>query len=378
MNQNDAMAALQVALVADVPVLLWGEPGGGKTAAVNRMAAALGQPIETVLASLREPSDFAGLPAVIDGAMRFIAPDWARRLAGTERSICFFDEISTAAPSVQKALLRVVHERVVGDLPLGPGVRMIAAANDADVAVGGWDLAPPLANRFLHLRWDIDPAVVAAGIAGHWPDPAPLTVPDDWPEAVPSYAYLVAGFLGARPALAHARPVEESESGRAWPSPRTWEAATRVLAVADAAAVSDDVRLGLLAGLVGDGAAIEFARYERDLDLPDPEKLLADPTAYRRPPRDDQVHAVVAAVVAATRHELTATRWEQAMALFAVAAESGTVDIAAGGVRALAALRPAEAEPPASLAVFGEILAASGLVAPSRRAPARRPQRARR
>jgi hypothetical protein len=378
MNQNDAMAALQVALVADVPVLLWGEPGAGKTAAVNRMAAALGWPIETVLASLREPSDFAGLPAVIDGSMRFVAPDWACRLAGTDRAICFFDEISTAAPSVQKALLRVVHERVAGDLALGSGVRMIAAANDADVAVGGWDLAPPLANRFLHLRWEIDPAIVAAGIAGHWPDPAPLDVPDDWQDSVSAFAYLVAGFLGARPGLAHVRPTAESEAGRAWPSPRSWEAATRVLAVADAAGVGDDVRLGLLAGLVGDGAAIEFARYERDLDLPDPEKLLADPTSYRRPPRDDQVHAVVAAVVAAARNDLTTTRWEQAMAFFAVAAGAGTVDIAAGGVRALAASRPLDAVPPASLAVFGDILAASGLAAAARRTPARRPQRARR
>jgi hypothetical protein len=35
------------------------------------MAAALGWPCETVIASIRESSDFAGLPIVVDGDLRF-------------------------------------------------------------------------------------------------------------------------------------------------------------------------------------------------------------------------------------------------------------------------------------------------------------------
>ena len=54
-----------MAVAARVPVLLWGAPGTGKTSAIRAMAAAMGWPCETVIASIREPSDFAGLPIVV-------------------------------------------------------------------------------------------------------------------------------------------------------------------------------------------------------------------------------------------------------------------------------------------------------------------------
>jgi hypothetical protein len=362
MKQNDVMQAVQIALEADVPVLLWGEPGVGKTASVNALAAVLGWPIETVLASLREPSDFAGLPVVIDGDMRFAPPDWARRLAGAERAICFFDEISTATPSVQKALLRVVHERIVGDLEMGSGVRMIAAANPAEVAAGGWDLSAPLANRFCHLDWPIDPAVIAVGLTGAWPDAVQLRIPEDWRGHCGRTAAVVSGFLMARPHLAHSRPDEESAASRGWPSPRAWDSLIRVLTAADRAGASSEARLALAAGLVGDGCAVEFAAYERDLDLPDPESLLSDPKSYEKPKRDDQVHAVVASVVDATIRELTGRRWESALEVMVEIAEAGNVDIAAGGLRRLTPAWPTGAEPPAGLAVFGEILTMIGII----------------
>src|SRR4051794_938739 len=113
-TQDTATAALGTAVAARVPVLLWGAPGTGKTSAIRAMAAAMGWACETVIAPIREPSDFAGLPIVVDGAVRFAAPTWARRL--TEPSgpaVLFLDEISTAPPAVQAALLRVVLERVV-------------------------------------------------------------------------------------------------------------------------------------------------------------------------------------------------------------------------------------------------------------------------
>ena len=362
MNQTQCLQALQVAVAANVPVLVWGEPGAGKTASINAMVDAMGWHVETVLASLREPSDFAGLPVLTDGDVRMAPPDWARRLAGRRDAVCFFDEISTAAPSTQRALLRVIHERVVGDLALGGEVRMVAAANPAEVAAGGWDLTPPLANRFLHLDWKVDPAVVATGLTGRWPDPQPLVLDPDWRQHMAHHAAVVSGFLWARPDLAHQLPTDLSTAGRGWPSPRSWESVIKVLAACDGSGIDTEARLGLIAGLVGDGTAIEFARYERDLDLPNPEHLLADPTSYVRPQRDDQVHAIIASVTSAVHRELTAERWAQGMEVFAAAAAAGTVDIAALGVRNLAPVRPDGAVIPDSLMVFGDILIAAGVL----------------
>jgi hypothetical protein len=363
MKQSQIMQALQVALTANVPVILWGEPGGGKTASVNAVATALGWPIETVLASLREPSDFAGLPVIIDKHMHLAPPDWAGRLAGQPEAICFLDEISTAAPATQRALLRVIHERVAGDLNLGHGVRMVAAANPADIAAGGWDLTPPLANRFLHLYYEIDPAVVAAGLLGAWPEADPLSISPDWASHLPHYRSVVSGFLSARPGMVHDRPKNREQAGLAWPSPRSWEAVISILAASEGTAIAPEARLALIAGLVGEGAAVEFLSFERDLDLPNPESLLANPTSYARPPRGDQVHAVIAAVTFAVRNNLTAPRWTAAMEVFAAVAADGNVDIAANGVRQLAALRPENAVLPTTLKVFREILVAAGLLA---------------
>src|SRR5206468_6868939 len=176
-------------------------------------------------ASLREPSDFAGLPVVsADGTVALAAPAWAARLAAAGTGILFLDEVTTAPPSVQAALSRVVLERVVGDLALPPGVAVVAAANPPELAAGGWDLAAPLANRFCHLDWPVDAARYVESLMSGWPAPevrsAELSVP---PHSAARVAGPLAGFLRSRPALLHAVLAEASNAGRAWPSPRSWD-----------------------------------------------------------------------------------------------------------------------------------------------------------
>ena len=181
--------ALALAVSANLPVLLWGEPGIGKSATLQQLAAGLDTPLETVIASVHEPSDFAGLPIVgdnpaVDG-VPMAPPDWAVRLARTGRGLLFFDELSSAPPAVQAALLRVVLERRVGSLQLPEQVRIVAAANPPSSAADGWHLSPPLANRFVHLQWTHDPQTVARGLAGTWPAVAvPLVVPGRMGSAV--------------------------------------------------------------------------------------------------------------------------------------------------------------------------------------------------
>lgn len=165
------LEALTLAVAADLPVLLWGEPGIGKTAALTQLAAALDLPLTTVIASVHEPSDFSGLPIVGDDPAQqgvpMAPPDWAVRLVRAGRGLLFLDELSTAPPAVQAALLRLVLERRIGALQLPPEVRIVAAANPRSSAADGWELSPPLANRFVHLQWTHDHEVVVRGLGGH-------------------------------------------------------------------------------------------------------------------------------------------------------------------------------------------------------------------
>jgi MoxR-like ATPase len=366
-DQAAAVEALGTAVAAGVPVLLWGAPGTGKTSVIRAMAAAAGLPCETVIASIREPSDFAGLPIVDHGdgsrgpRVTFAPPAWATALAAAGRGLAFFDEVSTAPPAVQAALLRVVLERTVGDLVLPDAVSVVAAANPPEQAADGWELTPPLANRFCHLDWPVDARTVAAGFAGGWPTPAPPALPDDWAHRLPVVRSWVAGFLTVRPMLALAVPEDPAGAGRAWPSPRTWDMVARLQCAAEAAAVGELASSLLIRGCVGPGPGVEYLTWLAEADLPDPEAVLANPDEFELPERGDRAYAALSSVAAAVAADPTPERWTRGWRAFGHAA-GATPDIAAAAARTLARCRPPGAPVPAEVKQFAPLLRDAGLL----------------
>jgi hypothetical protein len=365
---NPQAEALALAVTANLPVLLWGEPGIGKSATLQQLAGALDVPLETVIASIHEPSDFAGLPIVGDDPARqgvpMAPPDWAVRIARVGRGLLFFDELSSAPPAVQAALLRVVLERRVGSLELPDAVRVVAAANPPGSAADGWHLSPPLANRFVHLHWTHDARVVARGLAGTWPQIAVPTVnADRSASAVARARGVIAGFLTARPGLTHQMPTDAESRGTAWPSPRTWEMALRLLVVGECCGVGRDALGAALAGAIGDGPGIELLTFAEELDLPDPERVLARPEAFALPERGDRQLAFLTAVVSAVQATPTRERWEAGWTVLAKAVDAGVPDVAARAATDLAALRDAGWEVPAQVDAFVEVLQMSGVLA---------------
>ncbi|GGZ19009.1 AAA family ATPase [Streptomyces poonensis] len=348
---DEQLEALTLAVAADLPVLLWGEPGIGKTAALTQLAASLDLPLTTVIASVHEPSDFSGLPVVGDDpavqGVPMAPPQWAVELVRAGRGLLFLDELSTATPAVQAALLRVVLERKVGALHLPPGVRIVAAANPRASAADGWELSPPLANRFVHLYWVHDREVVVRGLGGVWPRAElPRLQPERLAEAVAFARRAVCGFLEARPTLIHRLPSTETRRGGAWPSPRSWEAALTLLAFGTAADVSREVLALLVRGAVGDGPGLELLAHLDRMDLPDPESLLADPPTAELPVRGDLRQAALEAVVAAVGARPERARWEAGWAVLVRALETGAPDLLVAPAAALAGLRRDDWEVP--------------------------------
>jgi hypothetical protein len=360
-DDNPYLAALALAVAANLPVLLWGQPGIGKSSAIERLAADLGLPLETVIASVHEPSDFAGLPIVGPDPGRegipMAPPDWAVRLHRAGQGVLFLDELSSAPPAVQAALLRVVLERRVGSLTLPPAVRIIAAANPADTAADGWQLAAPLANRFVHLPWRHDPRIVVRGLGGSWPHVQPPRLVDAALEpAVERARRLVCGFLTARPNYTHRLPSGIDARGGAWPSPRTWEMALRLAAFGFAADVGEETLSIAVRGVVGDGAGLELMAFLEQAALPDPEELLRDPANWPVPQRGDLIHAALTSMVDAVRRRLDRDRWNAAWAVLATMAAAHPVDLLVAPAMDLAALRQPEWELPPDLDDLGPVL----------------------
>lgn len=357
--------ALALAIAARVPVLLWGGPGTGKTSTVLALAADAGLPCEVVIASIREPSDFAGLPLVQpDGVSVVLAPPrWAERLAAAGDGILLLDELSTAPPAVQAALLRVVLERAVGDLQLPEGVVVVAAANPADEAAHGWNLAAPLANRFCHLDWAIDAAEWADGLVGGFAEITVPSLPETGAGALGRARGEIAGFLRRRPALLYRLPGNQAEAGRAWPSPRSWTMAADLLAAATDAGATDEVTATLVAGCVGPVAAAELFAWRDEGSFPDPEDILRDPASLVLPERTDRAYAVLSSVVAAVLTDPTIPRWEAAWQAMAHGARSESPDVVIPAIRRLVANRPDGAVPSHDvLAVMAPLLRGAGLL----------------
>lgn len=365
----DTLQALAIAVSAKIPVILWGPPGQGKSAAIRELATQTGRHLETVISSVREPSDFVGIPYVVNGTTSFVPPDWAVRLAGASAGLLFFDEISTAPPSTQAALLRVVLERVAGDLYLGDETSIVAAANPPHQSADGWDLSLPMANRFCHLEWELPSDIVRQGFSTGWPsariiDSEKFNVAGKIDSDTGTARLLIGAFLGARPDLVTVVPESSSDGGRAFPTPRSWDMAAQALGYCTTLEVEPNVKRLLVNGILGVGAASELLHYLENLDLPDPEEVLAKPDDFDVPVQADKVFAVGASLLNSVKRDNSGERWHSAGAALARIAESGNADIAVLLARRWLELKPSEVTRPDSqtLKALAPVLRAAGAI----------------
>lgn len=253
-----------------VPVLIWGQPGVGKSSFIEKFHKE-DFPVLTMIASLHDPTDFNGLPMLSDGRMEFAPPSWVRIFEETKKGILFLDELTTAPPAVQAALLRLVLERKVGQYPLPKEVRIVAAANPPDIAASGWELSAPLANRFVHIDWDLSADTYANALRqgyqfGTDEDYRPYSIDEKHHHKCSQiWRKIVADFLDLQPESAISKPPPGEYS---YASPRTWDFAIALMATCDICGLAPEPRnrhtrlsetfVNLLEGAVGKGVATAF------------------------------------------------------------------------------------------------------------------------
>ena len=280
------------------PLRIIGAPGTAKSALIESVAEASGLHVEVVIASLRDPTDFLGLPVPRDdGSVGYAPPAWALRAAAAKHAVVFLDEINTAPPAVQAALLRVVLDRVVGDFQLPTTVRILSAQNAVEDSAGGYDLAAPLANRFGTLPDWTGPSceewcswLMQAG-NGNEIEVQTTAANEEarvlklWPSAFAKASGIITSFLRRKPSLLHAQPASGApEASLAWPSRRTWEMATRALAACEIHHLDESEADRYVGAFVGPAAIRELRSWMVNIDLPDPAKLLDGEIDWKHDP----------------------------------------------------------------------------------------------
>lgn len=341
-----------IALKANRVPLVWGGPGIGKTDRaeneVHRVIWGDTAPFVAVAPSLSDPTDATGpLAVVADKAVRLL-PEVMRPLIDAGRGTFFIDELTTATQATQAAFLRVVQNRIVGDTVLPPEVRIIMAANPADIAAGGSDLVVPMANRVVHLH-ALPPSPAQWG---NWLCSKLI----DSSEARKT-ASMFAAFMKANTDRLYALPEDESKRSGPWPSPRSWHSAADCYAESMKAG-DTATGLYLVAAAVGEGHAVELATFLKNVDLPDPRELLEGRLQWT-PERNrvDRANAVLRAVASeavngpAKDKEDRAALVERAWEIVSAACDNGLADVAFSAVVPLNEWRVRKSGAPRALGV---------------------------
>jgi hypothetical protein len=131
------------------PVFIWGPPGIGKSALVQRFADEVGLPCVSLLGSQLAPEDLIGVPQIVDGCSRFCPPV---SIARTTPYCLFLDELNACSHEVQKAFYSLIHERRIGEYCLPDGSVVVGAGNRAQDSAIVKPMSSALINRMIHVH----------------------------------------------------------------------------------------------------------------------------------------------------------------------------------------------------------------------------------
>lgn len=301
-----------------IPVLFWGPPGASKTAVFRQMAK-LAHAAYFIFSPGEMGEGALGVVPVpaADGYLDTPPPRWSVPFTKADGyGWLLLDELTTAGNTMQPGLMALLLERSIGGKTLGPRMRVFAAANPPDQTPNGQDLALPLCNRVMHVDWapptveEVLSYLATAGAGAEVSRDDLPTVTDAvaeearvlaaWPSAYADAFGKVASFLAANANFLHVVPTPSDPGyGRAWPSPRSWDMATRAMAGAIVHGLSHDETVAIVAGCVGLGVARQFFQHCASLDLPRSEDILSGALVWSaRGDRLDRSFAVLRSLTA--------------------------------------------------------------------------------
>lgn len=280
-NLATARKMIRIAVHADRPLHMIGDPGIGKSALTYQVAREIGMESATLIGSQCAPEDAGGIPVPGNGEVARL-PIGPIKRAVDGPVILFLDEIANANTTIQGALLTVVNERFAGDVRLHPGTRIIAASNDPETGAGAGELAPPMVGRFHHIRVVPEIGEVQAYLDSFAPEGSTLA----------RLAADLSATLDRSPDLLQLKaPAGVQATPEPWASPRSWERALRnwASAIELGESITDEKIARLcMTGSVGRNVTASYLAILRVRDrIASADEILRDPANARTPTDTD-------------------------------------------------------------------------------------------
>lgn len=158
MIATDLKEALIPLIESQIPTFIWGSPGVGKSSLVQQIANEKDMKFIDLRLSLLDPTDLRGIPFFEQENKKAVwaNPEFLPDSNTKEFGILFLDEINSAPPTIQAAAYQLILDRKIGEYTLPINYSIIAAGNyETDRGVT-YRMPTPLANRFVHLSFDLD------------------------------------------------------------------------------------------------------------------------------------------------------------------------------------------------------------------------------
>lgn len=287
MRPSELIRTLDLLVAKQRPAFIWGPPGVGKSDIVAQLAAKNDMELRDIRLNLLDPVDLKGFPVPNHETkqMSWYAPDFlpptlvradavpgykptkgakavspSQLIPNPSKGILFLDELPTADRATQAAAYQLMLNRRIGDYVLPDGWSILAAGNRSQDRSVHHTMPAALANRLVHLDYDVSIDDFSAWAMQH----------DIKPE--------VLGFLRFKTDLLH--KFDAANNPRAFPSPRSWMFVNQLVGEG----LSSANELEVVKGTVGEGAAAEFMAFVKIArSLPTVDEIMVNPAKAKVP-----------------------------------------------------------------------------------------------
>ena len=270
---SDLVKELRANALADVPSMIWGPPGIGKSDIAYQFANSMNAKLFELRANVFDPVDVRGGLKVVEQAdgtyrTRYGVPEDYPDTDYQGAVVLFIDELPNAPKATQNALLQLLLNKRIGTYELPANTIILAAGNRAQDRAAVHEMPTPVRNRFAHYTLEANV--------------------DDWVRWAMNHGVhdSITSFIRMRPSLLHSTDGTDY----AFPSPRTWTMLDRKLPH-----MADDF-YGC-SSMIGDCPAGEYLSYKAIYkDMPDIDTIIEKPSTTTVPTDTSILFAVSGAL----------------------------------------------------------------------------------